>query len=105
MNAISPEPHDHHHAMPHPTDVSVSGHDEHGMTGHGGHGEAGARDRHAGHTVAMFRDRFWITLLLSTTERCVVRCKIHARLRPHLSKKSWKRGSDRNASHLASTRR
>ena len=25
----------------------------------------GAHDRHAGHSVAMFRDRFWITLLLS----------------------------------------
>jgi Cu2+-exporting ATPase len=35
------------------------------MTGHTGHGEPGAHDRHEGHSVAMFRDRFWITLLLS----------------------------------------
>jgi P-type Cu2+ transporter len=35
------------------------------MTGHTGHGDPGAHDRHAGHSVAMFRDRFWITLLLS----------------------------------------
>src|SRR5688572_27254279 len=65
MNATSPEPHEHQHAMPHPADVSVAAHDEHGMTGHVGHGEPGAHDRHAGHSVAMFRDKFWITLLLS----------------------------------------
>ena len=65
MNGTSPEPHDHHHAMPQPADVSVTGHEQHGMTGHAGHGEAGAHDRHAGHSVAMFRDKFWITLLLS----------------------------------------
>ena len=37
---------------------------------HGGHGapgahEAGGHDKHAGHSVAMFRDKFWGTLLLS----------------------------------------
>ena len=65
MNATSPEPHEHQHAMPHPADVSVAGHDEHGMTGQVGHGEPGVHDRHAGHSVAMFRDKFSITLLLS----------------------------------------
>lgn len=30
-----------------------------------GHDEHGSHDRHAGHSVAMFRDRFWITLLLT----------------------------------------
>jgi Cu2+-exporting ATPase len=35
------------------------------MPGVSGHGEPGAHDRHEGHSVAMFRDRFWITLLLS----------------------------------------
>src|SRR5512144_779823 len=65
MNATSPEPHDHHHARPHPADASVTSHEEHGTTGHAGHGEPGAHDRHAGHSVAMFRDKFWITLLLS----------------------------------------
>jgi Cu2+-exporting ATPase len=65
MNATSPEPHDHHHAMPHAAGVSDKGHEQHGTTGQAGHGEPGAHDRHAGHSVAMFRDKFWITLLLS----------------------------------------
>ncbi len=30
-----------------------------------GHEEGGPHDRHEGHSVEMFRDRFWITLLLS----------------------------------------
>ena len=34
MNASSPEPRDHHHAMSHPTDVSGKGHEQHGTTGH-----------------------------------------------------------------------
>jgi hypothetical protein len=37
----------------------------HGTTGHAGHGAPSGHDRHEGHSVAMFRDRFWITLLLS----------------------------------------
>jgi Cu2+-exporting ATPase len=65
MNATSPEPHDHHHGTPHPANVSVTGDDAHGMRGHAGHVEPGAHDRHEGHSVAMFRDKFWITLLLS----------------------------------------
>jgi P-type Cu2+ transporter len=40
-------PQDHHHAM------------------HASHESPGNHDRHEGHSVAMFRDRFWITLLLS----------------------------------------
>ena len=38
------------------------------MTGHAAHEhrhEAGGYDKHAGHSVAMFRDRFWLTLLLT----------------------------------------
>ena len=38
------------------------GHRQHGSTtvrGHGGH------DRHAGHSVAMFRDKFWLSLILT----------------------------------------
>ena len=38
------------------------------MTGHAAHEhhhEAGGHDKHAGHSVAMFRDRFWLTLLLT----------------------------------------
>jgi len=65
VNGTSPTPHDHHHAVPQPADVSVTRHEQHGMTGHAGHAEAGAHDRHEGHSVAMFRDKFWITLLLS----------------------------------------
>ena len=38
---------------------------EPGRPGHAGHGDPGAHGRHEGHSVAMFRDRFWITLLLS----------------------------------------
>ncbi len=29
------------------------------------HGGGGAHDKHAGHSVAMFRDRFWLSLLLT----------------------------------------
>src|SRR6188508_3179746 len=65
MNRSSRGPHDHHHAMPHAADVSRKASEQHGTTGHAGHGEPGAHDRHEGHSVAMFRDRFWITLLLS----------------------------------------
>ena len=33
---------------------------------HGGHGSRHAgHDRHAGHTTSMFRDRFWVSLVLS----------------------------------------
>ena len=33
----------------------------HARAGHGGHGH----DRHAGHSVAMFRDKFWLSLVLT----------------------------------------
>jgi Cu2+-exporting ATPase len=65
MNATSPKPHDHHQAVPHAADMPGGGHDQHGTTGQAGHGEPASHDRHAGHSVAMFRDKFWITLLLS----------------------------------------
>ena len=65
MNATSPGSHDHHHATPHVDGASAKGHAQHRMPGVSGHGEAGTHDRHEGHSVAMFRDRFWITLLLS----------------------------------------
>ena len=35
------------------------GHETHDPGGHGGH------DQHAGHSVAMFRDRFWLSVLLT----------------------------------------
>jgi P-type Cu2+ transporter len=48
-------------------------HSEHSGTGHaasqphdhGAHAAGGAHDRHAGHSVAMFRDKFWLTLGLT----------------------------------------
>ena len=46
-------------------------HDEHattdGASGHSSHEnhDEHAHDAHAGHSVAMFRDRFWLSLLLS----------------------------------------
>ena len=57
-------PHDHHHAM-HASHESPGNHDRHRPVVAGVHGESAAHDRHEGHSVAMFRDRFWITLLLS----------------------------------------
>ena len=35
------------------------------MAGHAEHRAAGAHDRHAGHSVAMFRDKFWLSLALT----------------------------------------
>jgi Cu2+-exporting ATPase len=64
MNTSSLKPHDHHHAMSHAADVSHKA-PEQRTKGHAGHGEPSAHDRHEGHSVAMFRDRFWITFLLS----------------------------------------
>ena len=60
--------HDHHgaggrsdeafvHAHAHPGPAATAGGEQHQE--HHGH------DRHAGHSVEMFRDRFWITLFLS----------------------------------------
>ena len=35
------------------------------MAGHAGHPGTGGHDRHAGHSVAMFRDKFWLSLALT----------------------------------------
>ena len=49
----------------------MQAHDEHDRTAHvadhepGGDDGHAAHDKHAGHSVAMFRDRFWLSLLLS----------------------------------------
>ncbi len=37
----------------------------HSHGAHAGNGEAGDHDKHAGHNPAMFRDRFWLSLLLT----------------------------------------
>ncbi len=67
MTSPSPEygGREHHHAMPRAAEGSGNAQGAPGTTGHAGHGDGGAHDRHEGHSVAMFRDRFWITLLLS----------------------------------------
>ncbi|MCD7060840.1 heavy metal translocating P-type ATPase [Pelagibacterium xiamenense] len=44
-------------------DHSAHQHEKHGAGGHPG--QAAGHDKHAGHSVAMFRDRFWRTLLLA----------------------------------------
>ncbi len=47
------DPHHHHH---HETRTAAAA---------GGRHEAGGHDKHAGHSVEMFRDRFWLTLALT----------------------------------------
>src|SRR5215203_5631758 len=67
--------HQHHSPGPSPSRERLvhSGHDHHGMS-HADHdsmvsGSAadphGSHDKHAGHSVAMFRNKFWISLLLT----------------------------------------
>ncbi|HZJ10508.1 MAG TPA: heavy metal translocating P-type ATPase [Trueperaceae bacterium] len=56
---------DHEHDHPHGSRAAESsdapgGHDE-----HAGHDAHGAHDKHAGHTPEMFRDRFWLSLILT----------------------------------------
>jgi Cu2+-exporting ATPase len=57
-------PHEHHRTMPQ-AHARAGGHEAHRTPKAGGHHDTSAHDRHEGHSVAMFRDRFWITLLLS----------------------------------------
>ncbi len=63
--------HDHHghraHGEPTATEIrhesgKEAARDDHG---HGGHQGDGGHDKHAGHSVAMFRDRFWLSLALT----------------------------------------
>lgn len=54
--------HGHHpHPEPSPLDPSVNP----SPTGRSPSDGQGAHDRHGGHSVAMFRDRFWIALVLT----------------------------------------
>ena len=51
-------------------DHAMTGHDSqdamaNGAMDHAAHGAGGAHDRHAGHSVAMFRDKFWLSFLLT----------------------------------------
>ena len=55
--------HDDHHAH-------HESHDDPHHDAHAAHADrTGVHDKHAGHSVAMFRDRFWITLLLTIPTR------------------------------------
>ncbi|HVR70730.1 MAG TPA: heavy metal translocating P-type ATPase [Vicinamibacteria bacterium] len=54
-----------HAPSPRTTDSSAPGHEHPGPPARPGGEKAGAQDRHRGHSVATFRDRFWITLLLT----------------------------------------
>ena len=64
---------DHHHHRPVAEAPVEPGYPEHPELKHahhagmerGGHGVQGGHDKHAGHSVAMFRDKFWISLLLT----------------------------------------
>jgi Cu2+-exporting ATPase len=57
--------HDHHHPMPGAAHEPARGHEQGRSPATSSHDEHVGHDRHEGHSVAMFRDRFWITLLLS----------------------------------------
>ena len=75
------DPDHHHHHAAHgtahekPGKPGYSEHNEQRAGGHGDHGPAHppnsqlptphSHDKHAGHSVAMFRDKFWLTLLLT----------------------------------------
>jgi Cu2+-exporting ATPase len=61
--------HDRDAPAPRPERASVESHAHH-PTPAGGGEEHGAHDRHAGHSVEMFRDRFWITLALTIPRSC-----------------------------------
>ena len=54
----------HHQPMARPERASPASH-AHGAVAPAGRGDHAAHDRHAGHSVEMFRDRFWITLTLT----------------------------------------
>ncbi|MDQ4006245.1 MAG: hypothetical protein M3135_08115 [Actinomycetota bacterium] len=55
------------HDMSGPIADDMSGHGAHDMSAHGAHGGNGhgGHDRHAGHSTEMFRNRFWVCLLLT----------------------------------------
>ena len=66
-SAIPAHDHEHHHQhepAARPERASAASH-AHPAVAPSGREEHAAHDRHAGHSVEMFRDRFWITLLLS----------------------------------------
>jgi Cu2+-exporting ATPase len=63
MNKPAAAVHEHHHLQHHDSNRRPAP-AAFGMSD-GGHGEHASHDRHAGHSVEMFRQKFWGTLLLS----------------------------------------
>ena len=62
--AIESEPHVHH--AEHDAQLAPGHHASHGNhAGHGAHADHGGHDKHAGHSPEMFRDRFWVALILT----------------------------------------
>ena len=51
------------HHPEHPTASAAA--PVHASHGHDEHADPGGHDKHAGHSVAMFRDKFWLSLLLT----------------------------------------
>lgn len=60
---LAPDAHAH-HAEHAPAEPGYPEHPEQAPS-HAGHGARADHDKHAGHSVAMFRNKFWITLLLT----------------------------------------
>lgn len=62
--AVKQEPHVHHaeHDAQLKSPASANGGHGHNHHDHGGHG---AHDKHAGHSPEMFKDRFWVSLILT----------------------------------------
>src|SRR5580765_8510564 len=62
----APIPHDSHSTDQHgPASPDATGHAHHAHDAAGAHHGVGGHDKHAGHSVEMFRQKFWGTLLLS----------------------------------------
>ena len=59
------ETHDQDHDMEHTSPAVTATHGQHRGHGNGASATATGHDRHEGHSVAMFRDRFWLSLVLT----------------------------------------
>lgn len=69
-----------------------------------GNAHEGGHDKHAGHTVAMFRDRFWISLLLTVPVvyfSPMVQEWFGYTARPFRAPNGWRRSSARSSSSTA----
>ena len=57
--------HDHRHHNGHAAEAPGGPRAHHEVMDHGGHDARDGHDKHAGHSVAMFRDKFWVSLFLT----------------------------------------